>query len=217
MSKTGFLAALVVVIALLGCEQKPQTQQPKAPPSKVLPPQSSTHKPDFATNWEIIPGQSEIRFTFLQDGKTNSGVFEHFDARIFFDPQNLKTAKVHVQIDLSSLNTADSERDGALSGPEWFDTDTFPKAVFTADTFRALGTDLGHTKFHVDGQLSLHGIEKPFGFDFTLKPENDATHMQAEFQINRTDFALGQGMWASDSQIGYMVDVRLNVFARAKP
>lgn len=202
-----------VSLILVGLTACGDPSKPVAGPSEHMAEQSipSKNESAFQPNWEVLPEQSHIWFQFTQDGKTQKGVFETFKAYIRFDEAKLADAKVKVLIDLASVNTHDTDRDGTLVGPQWFEVQSHPKAIYEADTFTAL--DNG--RFHVDGHLTLHGALQPVGFDFSLTPTTDLTIMRAQFTLNRKDFALGQGLWSSDEQIGFLVPLNIEVTARA--
>ena len=52
-----------------------------------------------------------------------------------------------------------------------------------------------------NGKLSLHGVTKTIALPFTLKITGNTAHVVGKAVVIRTEFGLGQGVWASADPI----------------
>jgi len=176
---------------------------PSAIPTKATLPQES-----FSTEWDMVAAESHIKFTASQTGNIFTGEFTDFTAAIVFDPDNLSTARVRVEIDLTQFDAGDRDRNGALPGKDWFYTKKFPEAVFISDVIIQDGED-----YIAKGQLSLRGVDKPLNLPFTLTIDSNRADMAGMITINRGDWGVGQGAWSTDEWVSTQVTIDVKITA----
>ncbi len=159
-----------------------------------------------------LPEQSHIAFTATQNDAPVTGEFSRFTLTIRFDEHNLEGSLVTADIDLASVQTGYAEIADNLRGDDWFNVTQFPKARFESTHF----THKGDNHYEVVGTLSLHGHQLPVTLPFTLtKTPAGVLHVEGETTIKRSDFAIGQGEWATSSVIGDEVKITIIAAARA--
>ncbi len=141
-----------------------------------------------AAEWKIVPAQSKIEFKATQNSSAVTGSFKKFSGKINFDPAQLKTSKVEIEIDIVSVEASLSDAVSTLKTPEWFSSAAFPKATFVAEKF----TKVSDKKFTADGNLTIKGKSVPTKLEFTLE-EYTAAKAKAVglVTIKRADFAIG--------------------------
>jgi polyisoprenoid-binding protein YceI len=159
--------------------------------------------PAMARGWRVDPAHSTLTFTNSYQGVEYAGRFRRFDAMIEYDPNDLAHAKFDVTIDITSLDTQNSERDQTALGTDFFDTAKFPKAHFVTRAFRQ-GAD---GKVVADGMLTLRGVSKPVVLTVSFKPNGGEATLDVTAQVKRLDFGIGTGQWADPSMIGDGVTV----------
>jgi len=155
-----------------------------------------------AGSWSADPKSSTLGFSGIYQGAAFDGHFKTFDAAIAFDPAQLATSRFDVKITLASADTADSERNDALRGADFFDTAHTPVATYTATHFRSLGGN----RYAADGTLSLRGISKPVTLTFTWAA-GATPALVGDAAMNRLDFKVGGGQYADTSVIGNAIKV----------
>src|SRR5690606_12165586 len=111
-------------------------------------------------------------------------------------------------------NSDYEKRDDTLKGPEWFDAETYPLAVYSCRDFSLVSGDAADGDYLCKGELTLRDITKPFDLPFHLKLDGDTAYMTADTVLNRLDFDLGRGDWADSSIIA--AEVRLEISVTAK-
>lgn len=170
--------------------------------------------------WQIDYAQSKVAFTASYAGTDVNGKFDHFTATIQFDEKNLDQSRISAEIDLSSVNSENVERDMTLLAADWFSVKEFPKAVFTSGKITAIDKE----SYRAEGELLLRGVKKPLTLDFTFskfeKGADGAIAARAEGKadLRRLDFGVGQGQWAKTDQIADKVAIRITIAATgAKP
>jgi len=123
------------------------------------------------------------------------GRFENFSASLDFDVEDVSAAKVSAIIDMTSLDIANDEFAQTLMGPEWFDADQFPQAIFESKEIRAIGENIGV----MSGALTLHGVTRPIAFDVTFNGgardflrSAYVVGFSATAKIDRTEFGISK-------------------------
>jgi polyisoprenoid-binding protein YceI len=156
-----------------------------------------------ATDYTVQPAASTLGFSGTFQGESFDGRFGQWTAAISYDDANLASSKFDVEVTLASVKTGDSDRDGALPGPDFFDTAKFPKAHFVTTGLRRNGTQV-----IANGNLTLRGVTKPVSLTVTFKPQGSGATLEVSGTVKRLDFGVGGGEYADTSVIG--ADVKIN-------
>lgn len=167
--------------------------------------------------WSILKEDSSIGFTATQYGQDFSGDFPNFSGEIYFDPDNLEESNVNIAIDIASIQTGSGDRDEQAVSAEWFDASTYPKAIYSASKFEKSGD----SSYIAKGYLELRGIRLPVDVPFELEIAieeggKSKAHMSADLTLNRLEYGVGQGTWASTDAIGGDIKVSIIVSAVTK-
>lgn len=162
------------------------------------------------SQWLVQQDASRLSFTTTWPYGTVQGGFGKWSADILFDPEALDRSSVKVTIDMASVTTADTDSRSALPGDDFFAVASHPTAGFAARDFRHLGGD----RYEARGTLSLRGVSRPLRLPFTLRIDGDTARMQGGATIDRTAFGVGQGEWASTSNLPADVKVNVAIVAR---
>ena len=163
----------------------------------------------IAQQWKIDHTKSQLNFTANQTGSDVLGQFTQYDGQIIFDPKDLSTASVRINIDIDSVDTQDQQRDTTIKSADLFDAETYPKAIFKAENFR-LEKD---TQYRVDASLTLKDTTKKFTLPVTIVLKNNLAHATAALTIQRLDFGIGQGMFSTTSMVANPVTISFDVTA----
>ncbi|MDF1792367.1 MAG: cytochrome b/b6 domain-containing protein [Thalassobaculaceae bacterium] len=166
-----------------------------AAPSEEMPP------------WRADPAKSRIAFTFTQLGAPIEGVFESYDVDIQFNPEG-PAGEVRVVIDTDSIDTGDDDRDDQARGDDFFAVAYFPQAVFEAHEIRRVASG-----YEAVGALTLKGSTKSIVLPFTLEIDGGTARAEGMLVVNRQDFAIGTGEWATNLAVGDEVTIAISVTA----
>jgi polyisoprenoid-binding protein YceI len=171
-----------------------------------------------APSWRLDPANSRLSFTAQQGEAQFTGGFKTFTAEIQFHPDDLPHSHITARVQIASVFAGAAERDQALPTPGWLNTAQFPEAIFTSTSITALGSDaksangLAGNHYLAKGTLTLKGVTKPLELPFAfVQPD----HIQAQWVLQRQDYGIGTGAFATDAWVKFPVTVTLDL--RATP
>lgn len=155
--------------------------------------------------WGINHQNSFMKFESAQYGQSYSGEFSEFDGQIFFDPDDLESSKVQIEVLIASLDTGSDDRDDQALSEDWFHANVFPKAIFKADVFEFVS----ESKYIAKGSLTVRDVTLPFNLPFDLSINGSRAVMETSFDINRLDYGVGidQSESANSDIVSFSVEV----------
>ncbi len=164
------------------------------------------------TKWGVDPMHSEVQFKVKHLViSTVTGSFGSFTATLDSNGLDFNGATATFEADIDSISTNLTDRDNHLKSADFFDAANFPKLIYKANHFKALGGD----SFEVEGEMTLRGVTKPltlkanYGGNMTDFYGNDKIGFELEGKLNRQDFGL---TWSAVTEAGGIVvsdEVRL--------
>lgn len=146
-------------------------------------------------NWNIEPNY----FIKFSGGKAE-GTFSGLKGTIHFDPKDLANSKIDVTVDVNTINTGNTTKDGHAKNNSWFDANKYP-------TIRFISTSISETK--AIGILEMHGTKKEISIPYTYNEYGNKATFKGNFKVNRRDYGIKGNM------MGFMVgdefEVTLNI------
>jgi polyisoprenoid-binding protein YceI len=146
------------------------------------------------TLWNIDPVHSNAQFKVKHMMISNvKGEFTSVKGSLQFDEQNLANSRVEAEIDATTINTREPQRDAHLKSADFFDVEKFPTLSFRSTQVSRKNDD----ELAVAGQLTIHGVTRPVTFTVegpsapTKDPwGNTRIGLSATTRIHRKDFGL---------------------------
>ncbi len=142
-----------------------------------------------AATWTIDPVHSEVGFSVrhMMVSKVR-GRFGKFSGEIVTgeDPAG---SSVTAEIDLTSINTGNEQRDGHIQSADFFEVESYPTM-----TYKSTGVRVEDGEYIVDGDLTLKGVTKSVPLHLELNgfgPDPFGGYragFTATGEINRRDF-----------------------------
>jgi polyisoprenoid-binding protein YceI len=164
--------------------------------------------------YKIDPVHSEILFKVRHMMISNvAGTFGKFDATMESNTSDFSDAKISFIAETSSVNTNNTQRDGHLQSPDFFDSAKFPKMSFTSTSIEKKSGD----EYKLNGNLTIRDVTKPVSLKVTYGgTQTDGYGQQksgfeVEGTINRKEFGL---VWNMPIEAGGVVvseDVKLQI------
>lgn len=158
--------------------------------------------PDFETDiqelgsgdYTLDPDHATLLFKINHLGFSSFvGRFNDFDAALDFDPENIGNSSLEVIVDTGSIDINNPEFAEELRGASWFNTETFPQAVFRTTSL----LEADDNNFIFQGDLTLLGTTAPvqIGIDFHGGGRNFLTRkntlgFSAKVEFKRSVFGL---------------------------
>jgi polyisoprenoid-binding protein YceI len=168
-----------------------------------------------AGTWNIDPAHSEVTFVIRHLMSKVRGSFTTFSGQVVIG-DDLASSRATAEIELTSVDTRNADRDAHLKSSEIFDTDNHPVMTFVTTGVREEGGD--HL---VDGELTIRGVTRPV----TLEVEFNGVGVDpwggtragfsATSSINRKDFGLEFNVPLQGDKVllGDKVEIQLEVQA----
>jgi polyisoprenoid-binding protein YceI len=155
------------------------------------------------TKWSVDQAHTEIGFKVRHLMIAHvKGDFKTFDASIYTNAKDFKTAEIDLWIDPSSISTGDSKRDEHLKSADFFDVQNHKQITFTSST---MGKPDSDGNYELWGELTMVGITKnvklnvQFG-GFMKDPwGNEKSGFTVTGKINRSDWGL---IWNASLETG---------------
>ena len=165
------------------------------------------------TKWTIDPTHSELQFKIKHLMISNvTGQFNQFQGTIETEDNDFTTAKAHFTADVNSISTNNPQRDAHLQTSDFFDADTHPQLVFTAEKMVRKDEDL----YELHGILNMRGISKRIILDteFGGIVQDPWGNTRAGFtvsgKLNRKDFGVSFGLLSETGGIALGDEVKIN-------
>jgi len=116
-----------------------------------------------AGTWTIDPVHSEVGFSVrhMMVSKVR-GKFSKFSGELVTSDDVLSSA-VTAEIDLSSIDTGNEQRDGHLRSMDFFDVENHPLMTYRSTGLRQDGDD-----YVLDGELTLKGVTRSVPLNLTV-------------------------------------------------
>ncbi len=171
----------------------------------------SVEQPASAAAWVIDREASSIEFIATQNGNEFEGTFGRWDASIALDLEDpAAEGALFARIDLASADAGNTERNGSLPTKDWFHVAMFPVSEFTSSVI----TVTGEGTYEAEGQLSIKGISKDIVMPFTVFiDETGRAIADGSVLLDRSDFNVGEGQFATGEWVGLEVEVLLHMEA----
>ncbi len=176
-----------------------------------------------ADTYQVDTAHSTIGFKVRHLGISYvTGKFDKFEGQLMFDGDQLTSLKGTA--DTTTINTADSKRDGHLKSDEFFAADKFPTLIFESTKITRTENILS-----VVGNLTMRGVTKvivlqgQMGGFANMGPVRK-TGLVLEGDINRQDFGLkfnktletGQLMVGDQVKISLELEASMQTAAHAE-
>jgi polyisoprenoid-binding protein YceI len=153
--------------------------------------------------------QSHLDFTGVQAGAEFKGVFHKFTAAVEFAADALASSHFDVQIDMSSEDSQDKDRDKTIKGSDVFDVAHNPTAHYLTKSITK--TASGYTAV---GALTLRGVTKDVPIDFQFTQAGSGAKLEGSAKLKRLDFGVGQGEWKSTEMVNDAVKVSFSLLLK---
>jgi len=165
--------------------------------------------------WAIDPAHSSIGFSVrhMMVSKVR-GWFDTFSGAITVAADG--TPSVSAEIDVTSLNTGNPQRDGHVKSADFFDVEHYPVATFASTSVRPNGE-----AYLLDGNLTIKGVTKPVSLHLEFngispgQGYGEVSGYEASVVLSRKDFGIDIDlpMETGGAVVGDKVTITLNIEA----
>lgn len=155
------------------------------------------------TIWNVDPTHSAVNFSVSHLVISEvDGTFKVFNGSIVSNSDDFSNAKINFEIDINSIDTKNSKRDGHLKSEDFFHAEKYSKISFTSTSFKKKKKNT----YVLEGALTMRGVTKPVMLDVTYGgtiPNDGYGNTKAGFKItgslNRIDYGVA---WNAKTEHG---------------
>jgi polyisoprenoid-binding protein YceI len=168
--------------------------------------------------WTIDTAHTTVGFNARHMGLAKvRGQFDTFDGEIEGDPQTIESARGRFEVDLSSVDTGNADRDAHLRSADFFDVEKHPKMTFVTKSVTARGDGT----YAVVGDLTIKGITNEVELAYEHGGEGQDPYGNRKIggtlsgTIKRSDWdltwnvALETGGWLVSDKINIEIDLQV--------
>lgn len=134
------------------------------------------------------------------EGEPLPGEFRDFDVSY---SENALT----VSVKLAASDMGDDDMNAILHDPLWLAVEEFGEARYTSSDVRC---DVDG-ECVASGKLELKGVSRELAVPFSWDTDGDTARLRGEVVLDRTDFDVGSGEWATDESFNLEVTVRFDI------
>jgi polyisoprenoid-binding protein YceI len=135
--------------------------------------------------------RSSLTATFKQEGVAVESPFTSFRGVIDFDPKNVAGATASIDVEVASLDLGDPLYNAELRKKSWFDSATFPRAVFKSATIKVVNA----SRFDATGTLTVKGRVLTITVPVTISTTAAGPAFDGSFVMSRKAFGIGDPIW----------------------
>ena len=167
--------------------------------------------------WVVDPAHSRVGFAVRHLGiSTVRGEFKDFEGTLEIG-EDVSAWRTYGTVKVASIDTAETDRDGHLRSPDFFDAAQFPEVAFESTKIEALDDD----EFRVTGRLTIHGVTNVIVLHAEvggteLDPwGNERVGLEVTGQLSRGDYGmkLQQALGSGNLVVGDRVTLALDLSA----
>lgn len=190
-----------------------------SPAAETTPPAAGPLAPAPAGQYKVDPSHASLELRVSHMGfSTFTTRFNHFDAALTFDPNNIPASKVSATIDTSSieLDSWPKQCVDILKGPQLLNTEKFPHIEFKSERIKMTGPKT----MQISGTLTVLGVARPVVLESSFNggyagmanmDPNARIGFSAHGSLKRSEFGMSFGIPAAGTSIGVgdSIDVRI--------
>jgi len=169
-----------------------------------------------AKTWNVDKMHSAVKFSVSHLVVSEvDGSFKIFDGSMVADNADFSNAKINFSVDVNSINTDNTSRDGHLKADDFFNAEKYPAMTFKSTSFKKKSGNM----YELIGDLKVRDVTKKVVFAVkyggtTKDPYgNTKAGFKATGSINRLEYGL---KWntiteAGGAVVGADVDLTINL------
>jgi polyisoprenoid-binding protein YceI len=170
------------------------------------------------STWTIDAAHTEVGFEVkhLMISKVR-GRFGAVNGSIELDAEDPSRSSVTAEIDVTSVDTRQEQRDAHLRSPDFFDVESFPSITFASRSVERVADG----RYRVTGDLTIRGVTREVVLDTTDEGRGrdpwggERAAFSASLVIDRRDFGL---TWNQALETGGLLvanDIRITLDVQA--
>lgn len=144
-----------------------------------------------------------VKFVGSKPEGKHEGGFKKLTGSAKFDPTDVTTLKLNVEIDMNSTYSDDDKLTNHLKSPDFFGVKNNPKSKFVSTKVEKDGDS-----YKVTGNFTLNGKTKSLTFPAKIEPYADGLILNSSFSFDRNEWGITYGKGKIDNQVKMTIALR---------
>ncbi len=168
-------------------------------------------------SWSIDPVHTHVGFSARHMMVTTvRGQFKQYRGTVNLDPADLTRSTFEGEIDVASIDTANSQRDDHLRTSDFFDAPNHPKITFKSTRIESKGDG----EYIVHGDITIRGVTKPLALDVEFHGTSKnpwgktVAGLSARATVNRKDFGVSYNAVLEAGGVAVSEKVKIEIDAQ---
>lgn len=166
-------------------------------------------------SWEIDTIHSHVGFSVRHMMvSTVRGRFNVLRGQLHIDENDPANSWVEAEVDVTSVDTQNEQRDAHLRTSDFFEADKYPTITFKSTKV----VHIEEQDYKVTGDLTMHGVTKSITFNAEYNGQSNMMGLRAgltaKTKINRKEFGMEFGLVAEASQVAVSDTVTIEIDLR---
>ena len=163
-------------------------------------------------SWEIDTIHSHVGFSVRHMMvSTVRGRFNVLRGQLHIDENDPANSWVEAEVDVTSVDTQNEQRDAHLRTSDFFEADKYPTITFKSTKV----VHIEEQDYKVTGDLTMHGVTKSITFNAEYNGQSNMMGLRAgltaKTKINRKEFGMEFGLVAEASQVAVSDTVTIEI------
>lgn len=155
-----------------------------------------------AKTWNVDKMHSSVKFSVSHLVISEvDGSFKIFDGSLVAAKEDFSDAKINFTVDVNSINTDNTNRDGHLKGDDFFNAEKFPAMTFKSTSFKKKSGNM----YELTGDLTIRDVTKKatFAVKYGGTTKDPYGNTKAGFKATGSIDRLGYGLkWNTMTEAG---------------
>lgn len=155
-----------------------------------------------AKTWNVDKMHSSVKFSVSHLVISEvEGSFKIFDGSLVAAKEDFSDAKINFTVDVNSINTDNSNRDGHLKSDDFFNAEKFPSMTFKSTSFKKKSGNM----YELTGDLTIRDVTKKatFAVKYGGTTKDPYGNTKAGFKATGSIDRLGYGLkWNTMTEAG---------------
>jgi len=151
----------------------------------------------------LIAGNSAVRAIAIVSGESTDINFTESTVSAAINTNAPEQSTLQATVNTASVTSANLQVSGPLPDADWFDSSTYPTALFKSSSIKAIGDSL----YEVVGVLNIKGIEKSHTFELKVVETDGIKMASGEFLVDRVAYQLGLASQPNDDYVNNEVTI----------
>jgi polyisoprenoid-binding protein YceI len=168
-------------------------------------------------------GKNQFQWFSTAPVEDINGTAEGVKGTLTFDPQDLKSIKANISVEVNTFKSGNETRDEHIKAANWLNAAKHPRIDFTLDNVTEIKVNGAKATGLANGKFTMHGVTKSIAVPFTLeyldasaktakRAKGDLVMITADINVSLKDFNVTGSQGTIGNKVGETIKVSAKLF-----